>query len=204
MKPSRAEALALCRTALADWNGKLPRLEEVINSMAEPSAWAHLRSGGPCVNTVDEDHSAMCAGNPSRQLAPRMTNPTRRQQSPSRPPVDALQYERLALAAYHACDRQGQQLQHLITLATSMLRSPATTLEERSEHRNLLEIMIQTGQNYYQANRCDQELFTVLALDAKGLPQRQLKPEDATAILAGATEGVNAKLAAMDASWKQH
>jgi len=54
------------------------------------------------------------------------------------------------------------------------------------------------------ANRCDQKLFTVLALDAKGLPQRQLKPEDAAAILADATEGVNAKLAAMAASWTQH
>lgn len=34
------------RVALDDWNGKLPRLEEVVNSMAELSAWAHLRSGG--------------------------------------------------------------------------------------------------------------------------------------------------------------
>ncbi|MFM0643956.1 DUF2252 domain-containing protein [Paraburkholderia bryophila] len=34
------------RVALSDWNGKLPRLEEVINSMAQLSAWAHLRSGG--------------------------------------------------------------------------------------------------------------------------------------------------------------
>ena len=132
-----------------------------------------------------------------------MTNLTKKH-SPSRPPVDSLQYERLALAAFHACDRQGRQLQHLITLATSMLRSPATTVEERHEHRNLLEIMIQTGQNYYQANRCDRELFTVLALDAKGLPRRQLTPEDATAILADAAEGVNAKLAAMDASWTKH
>ncbi|MFP3567527.1 DUF2252 domain-containing protein [Paraburkholderia sp. SIMBA_030] len=34
------------RVALNDWNGKLPRLEAVVNSMAELSAWAHLRSGG--------------------------------------------------------------------------------------------------------------------------------------------------------------
>ena len=34
------------RVALSGWDGKLPRLEEVINSMAELSAWAHLRSGG--------------------------------------------------------------------------------------------------------------------------------------------------------------
>lgn len=34
------------RVALSDWDGKLPRLEEVVSSMAELSAWAHLRSGG--------------------------------------------------------------------------------------------------------------------------------------------------------------
>ncbi|NYH14532.1 uncharacterized protein (DUF2252 family) [Paraburkholderia bryophila] len=34
------------RVALSDWDGKLPRLEEVVNSMAQLSAWAHLRSGG--------------------------------------------------------------------------------------------------------------------------------------------------------------
>ena len=34
------------RVALGDWDGKLPRLEEVVNSMAQLSAWAHLRSGG--------------------------------------------------------------------------------------------------------------------------------------------------------------
>ena len=34
------------RVALSAWDGKLPRLEAVVNSMAELSAWAHLRSGG--------------------------------------------------------------------------------------------------------------------------------------------------------------
>ncbi|MGF6700567.1 hypothetical protein OKW38_005179 [Paraburkholderia sp. MM5496-R1] len=133
-----------------------------------------------------------------------MTKPTRKQQSPSRPAVDAVQYERLALAAFHLCDRQGQQLRHLITLATSMFRSPAVTVEERHEHRNLLEMMIQLGENYHSTNRCDQELFTVLALDAKGLPNRQLTPQDAAAILADAAHGANGKLATMDASWTKH
>ncbi|MGF6369214.1 hypothetical protein OKW40_001964 [Paraburkholderia sp. RAU6.4a] len=128
-----------------------------------------------------------------------MTKPTRKQQSPTRPPVDALQYERLALAAFHLCDRQGQQLRHLITLSTSMFRSPAVTVEERHEHRNLLELMIQIGENYHATNRCDQELFTVLALDAKGLPNRQLTPADAVALLADATQGVNGKAAAASA-----
>ena len=60
------------------------------------------------------------------------------------------QYERLALAAFHLCDRQGQQLQHLITLATSMFRSPPVTIEERHEHGNLLELMILIGQRTRQ------------------------------------------------------
>jgi uncharacterized protein (DUF2252 family) len=34
------------RLALGNWNGKLPRLETVVNNMAELSAWAQLRSGG--------------------------------------------------------------------------------------------------------------------------------------------------------------
>jgi uncharacterized protein (DUF2252 family) len=34
------------RVALNAWNGKLPRLESVVNNMAELSAWAQLRSGG--------------------------------------------------------------------------------------------------------------------------------------------------------------
>lgn len=43
------------RVALIDWNGKLPRLEQVVNSMAELSAWAHLRSGGrQCSAIADE------------------------------------------------------------------------------------------------------------------------------------------------------
>ncbi|WP_233805972.1 DUF2252 domain-containing protein [Paraburkholderia sp. HP33-1] len=43
------------RVALADWNGKLPRLEEIINSMAELSAWAHLRSGGRQKSAIADD-----------------------------------------------------------------------------------------------------------------------------------------------------
>ncbi|SDI41715.1 DUF2252 domain-containing protein [Paraburkholderia phenazinium] len=34
------------RVALSDWDGKLPRLEAVVNTMAQLSAWAQLRSGG--------------------------------------------------------------------------------------------------------------------------------------------------------------
>ncbi|MGF6468314.1 DUF2252 domain-containing protein [Paraburkholderia youngii] len=43
------------RVALADWDGKLPRLEAVINSMTELSAWAHLRSGGRQKSAIADD-----------------------------------------------------------------------------------------------------------------------------------------------------
>ncbi|NUY32651.1 DUF2252 domain-containing protein [Paraburkholderia sp. JPY303] len=43
------------RVALADWDGKLPRLAAVINSMAELSAWAHLRSGGRQKSAIADD-----------------------------------------------------------------------------------------------------------------------------------------------------
>ncbi|MGF6372635.1 hypothetical protein OKW40_005451 [Paraburkholderia sp. RAU6.4a] len=63
------------------------------------------------------------------------------------------------------------------------------TAEERNEHRNLLEMMTQLGEDYHADNRCDQELFTMLALDAKRLPNRQPTPQDAAAILADAAHG---------------
>ncbi|MFM0738106.1 DUF2252 domain-containing protein [Paraburkholderia xenovorans] len=43
------------RVALADWDGKLPRLEEVVNSMAQLSAWAHLRSGGRQKSSIADE-----------------------------------------------------------------------------------------------------------------------------------------------------
>ncbi|WNC92253.1 DUF2252 domain-containing protein [Paraburkholderia sp. FT54] len=43
------------RVALSDWDGKLPRLEAVVNSMAELSAWAHLRSGGRQKSSIADD-----------------------------------------------------------------------------------------------------------------------------------------------------
>lgn len=43
------------RVALRDWNGKLPRLEGVVGSMAELSAWAHLRSGGRQSSSIADE-----------------------------------------------------------------------------------------------------------------------------------------------------
>jgi uncharacterized protein (DUF2252 family) len=43
------------RVALKDWDGKLPRLEGVVVSMAELSAWAHLRSGGRQKSSIADE-----------------------------------------------------------------------------------------------------------------------------------------------------
>jgi uncharacterized protein (DUF2252 family) len=43
------------RVALSDWDGKLPRLEEVVNSMAELSAWGQLRSGGRQKSSIADE-----------------------------------------------------------------------------------------------------------------------------------------------------
>ncbi|WP_025599894.1 DUF2252 domain-containing protein [Burkholderia sp. WSM2230] len=56
------------RVALRDWNGKLPRLEGVVGSMAELSAWAHLRSGGRQKSSIADDMIAF--GNRTDWQAP--------------------------------------------------------------------------------------------------------------------------------------
>ena len=43
------------RVALSDWDGKLPRLEAVVNSMAELSAWGQLRSGGRQKSSIADE-----------------------------------------------------------------------------------------------------------------------------------------------------
>ncbi|WP_408392109.1 hypothetical protein [Paraburkholderia sediminicola] len=98
-----------------------------------------------------------------------MTKSTKKTQTASRPPVDALQYEKLALSAFGACDRQIRQLRTLIDLAASVTRCPATTVEEGRRERNLLEHLLYTVEQYQQEVECDRDLYQVIALDAKGL-----------------------------------
>jgi len=84
-----------------------------------------------------------------------MTKTTKKTQTASRPPVDALHYEKLALSAFGACDRQIRQLETLINLAASITRCPATTVEERRRERNLLEHLLYTVEQYQQEVECE-------------------------------------------------
>ena len=105
-------------------------------------------------------------------------------QPASRPPVDALQYEKLALSAFDLCDRHLGQLDTLITLSSSICRNPSVTLEERRRRQTLLELLVDTAEQYQQELQCDRELYKVIALDAKGVPQGRLTARHAVSLLA--------------------
>jgi len=117
-----------------------------------------------------------------------MTKTTMKTQTASRPPVDALQYEKLALSAFGACDRQIRQLRTLIDLAASITRCPATTVEERRSERNLLEHLLYTVEQYQQEVECDRDLYQVIALDAKGVAHSRITAKLATTLLSDAAE----------------
>lgn len=129
-----------------------------------------------------------------------MSKHTKKTKPASRPPVDALQYEKLALSAFGACDRQIRQLETLINLAASITRCPATTVDERRRERNLLEHLLHTVEQYQQEVECDRELYQVIALDAKGVPHSCITAKHAAKLLSDAAEaGRDAAEAAVEA-----
>lgn len=117
-----------------------------------------------------------------------MSKPTKKTKTASRPPVDALQYEKLALSAFGACDRQIQQLRTLIDLTASITRCPATTVEERRRERNLLEHLLYTVEQYQQEVVCDRDLYQVIALDAKGVAHSRITAKLAAKLLSDAAQ----------------
>ncbi|HEX7912843.1 MAG TPA: hypothetical protein VF534_32770 [Paraburkholderia sp.] len=107
-------------------------------------------------------------------------------QPASRPPVDALQYEKLALSAFGSCERQLTQLNRLATLASSIYRNPALTNHERRNRQVLLELLVETCEEYEREVECDRELYQVIALDARGVPHRRITASAAAKLLAEA------------------
>ncbi|PZR37856.1 hypothetical protein [Paraburkholderia fungorum] len=112
-----------------------------------------------------------------------MSKSTKKQPA-SRPPVDALQYEKLALSAFDLCNRHLDQLNTLITLTSSICRNPPITLEERRRRQTLLELLVDTSERYQQELQCDRELYQVIALDAKGVPHSRITARHAANLLA--------------------
>ncbi|NPT38710.1 hypothetical protein [Paraburkholderia xenovorans] len=117
-----------------------------------------------------------------------MSKSAKNSRTTSRPPVEALQYEKLALSAFGLVERQLSQLEKLITLAASIVRSPAVTREERHRQRRLLELLIDTGEDYQREAEIDRELYQVIALDAKGVPQSRITARHAANLLAKASQ----------------
>ncbi|MFL9863561.1 hypothetical protein PQR67_05185 [Paraburkholderia fungorum] len=117
----------------------------------------------------------------------------------SRPPVDALQYEKLALSAFHLSDRHRDQLDTLITFASSICRNPAITSEERRHRQTLLELLVDTMEQYQQELECDRELYQVIALDAKGVAHSRITARQAANLLAEASQRAKGPVAAANA-----
>ncbi|MFM0501120.1 hypothetical protein [Paraburkholderia caffeinilytica] len=111
-----------------------------------------------------------------------------KKQPASRPPIDALQYEKLALSAFRSCERQITQLNRLATLATSIYRNPALASHERRSQQVLLELLVETCEEYEREVECDRELYQVIALDARGIAQRRITASAAAKLLAEAEQ----------------
>jgi hypothetical protein len=101
----------------------------------------------------------------------------------SRPPVDALTYEKLAFFALDLCERQGSQLAKLVALAASIHTTPALTADQRHSQRNLLELFVDTAEDYQRTQECEVELFKVIALNAKGFSEGRLTADEAIELL---------------------
>ncbi|NML98415.1 hypothetical protein HHL24_10675 [Paraburkholderia sp. RP-4-7] len=117
-----------------------------------------------------------------------MSKSTKKPQATSRSPVDALQYEKLALSAFDSCNRQLDQLKRLVTLAASIRRTPCMTRDERQSQHALLELLVETGEAYEREIECDRELYQVIALDAKDVPHSRITAKRAACLLSEAAE----------------
>jgi hypothetical protein len=117
-----------------------------------------------------------------------MTKSVKHSRIKSRPPVDAIQYKKLALCAFGLIERQLSQLEKLVTFSASIVRSPAVTMEERHRQRKLVELLLDTCEDYPGEVETDHELYQVIALDAKGTPQSRLTARHAADLLTKATE----------------
>lgn len=61
------------------------------------------------------------------------------------------------------------------------------TGEERQQQRKLLELLLDTGEDYQREVEIDRELYQVIALDAKGIPRSRITARHAANLLMKAT-----------------
>src|ERR1700743_717785 len=81
-----------------------------------------------------------------------------------------------------------------------MCRNPAITSDERKRQRTLLELLVDTAEQYQQDLECDRELFQGIALDAKGIPRSRLTAPQGANLVADASKIAKAPIEAANAS----
>lgn len=135
--------------------------------------WSYARSADPstCPLTLSV---SKCRAIQERTGNRTMTKTTKQLQTASRPPVDALQYEKLALLTFRLCDQQLDQLNRLVSLASAVCRCPTMIRAERQSQRALLELLVETVEGYTDDLVRDRELYQIIALDAKGVPDSRI------------------------------
>ncbi|MFM0308959.1 hypothetical protein P0D71_14350 [Paraburkholderia sp. RL17-383-BIF-A] len=133
-----------------------------------------------------------------------MSKSVKRKRTTSRPPVDAVQYEKLALSAFGLIERQLSQLDKLTTLVASIVRSPAVTREERHRQRRLLDLLLDTVEDYQYEVETDRELYQVIALDARGVVQSRITARHAANVLEKATRRASETREEVDETRAKH
>ena len=59
--------------------------------------------------------------------------------------------------------------------------------EEKRQQRKLLELLLDTGEDYQREVEIDRELYQVIALNAKGIPQSRITARHAANLLIKST-----------------
>ncbi len=62
------------------------------------------------------------------------------------------------------------------------------TRDERQSQHALLELLVETGEAYEREIECDRELYQVIALDAKDVPQSRITAKRAASLLSEAAQ----------------
>jgi hypothetical protein len=67
-------------------------------------------------------------------------------------------------------------------------QNPAITSDERRRQQTMLELLVDTAEQYQRELECDRELYQVIALNAKGIPQSRITASRAARLLAEASQ----------------
>jgi hypothetical protein len=83
------------------------------------------------------------------------------------------------------------QFDTLINLTTSIAHHPTLTGDQRQHRHALMELLIDTAEQYRQDIEHDRHLYQVIALDAKGTAHSCITARHAANLLAEAANSAN-------------